>query len=243
MSTTSPSPSFSKVFIRFWGRGFKRWWRRGWRRRCFSGHLHRCCHTLLSTTKTSTGDTRRKRCIPANIKCWGDCAVVFRITASCEVICTSAIPQNAAAIMYPHASFSYYFHTPRTQKTQLRFQGAKVINDCRTNLQLLKDFRHHMSHRETRRPRPVPGDITVYPCPWPDLGHRSYHMSSGRIGLLLYVALFSVSVLSISVTPQFVCSSHGDSNEDRTINELCGTFILYLDILPTVPSCRCTMSV
>jgi hypothetical protein len=75
---------------------------------------------------------------------------------------------------------------------QLRFLGTKVINDCRTSLQLLKDLRHHMSrHLETRRPRyPMPGGITVYPCPWPDLGHRSYHMSSGRIGLLLYVALF-----------------------------------------------------
>ncbi|SRR5216684_9013482 len=52
--------------------------------------------------------------------------------------------------------------------------------------------------------------ITVYPCPWPDLGHRSYHMSSGRIGLLLYVSLFSVSVVRISVTPEFVCSSHSD---------------------------------
>jgi len=96
--------------------------------------------------------------------------------------------------------------------TQLRFQGTKVINDGRTSLQLLKDLRHHMSrHRETRRPRyPMPGDITVYPCPWPDLGHRSYHMSSGRIGLLLYVSLFSVSVVRISVTPEFVCSSHSD---------------------------------
>ncbi len=90
--------------------------------------------------------------------------------------------------------------------TQLRFQGAKVINDCRTSLQLLKDLRHHMSHhRETRRPRyPIPGDITVYSCLWPDLGHRSHHMSSGRIGFFLYVALFSVSVVRISVTPQFV---------------------------------------
>jgi hypothetical protein len=58
--------------------------------------------------------------------------------------------------------------------TQLRFQSTKVINDCRTPLQFLKDFRHHMlRHRETRRPRyPMPGGITVYPCPWPDLGHR-----------------------------------------------------------------------
>src|SRR5260370_37482797 len=57
--------------------------------------------------------------------------------------------------------------------TQLRFQGTKVINDGRTSLQLLKYLRHHMSHhRETRRPRyPIPGDIRVYPCPWPDLGY------------------------------------------------------------------------
>jgi hypothetical protein len=95
--------------------------------------------------------------------------------------------------------------------TQLRFQGTKVINDGRTSLQFLKDLRHHMSHhRETRRPRhPIPGDITVYPCPWRDLGHRRHHMSSGRIGLLLYVALYSVSVVRISVTPQFVCSRSG----------------------------------
>ncbi len=126
--------------------------------------------------------------------------------------------------------------------TQLRFQGTKVINDGRTSLQLLKDLRRHMSrYRETRRPRyPMLASITVYPCPWPDLGHRSHHMSSGRKGLLLYVALFSVSVVRISVTPQFVCSSHSDGSEDRTINDLCRTFILFLDILPTVPNCRCT---
>ncbi len=107
--------------------------------------------------------------------------------------------------------------------TQLRFQGTKVVNDRRTFLQLLKDLRHHMSHHwETRRPRyPMPGDITVYPCPWPDLGHRSHHMSSGWIGLFLYVAPFFVSFVKISVTPQFVCSSHSDGSEDRTINDLC----------------------
>jgi hypothetical protein len=142
--------------------------------------------------------------------------------------------------MYPHAPFSYYFHTPRTQMTQQRFQ---VINDCRTSLQLLKDLRHHMSrHRETRGPRhPMPGDITVYPCPWSDLGHRRRHMSSGWIGLLLYVALFSVSVVRISVTPQFACSSHSNGSEDRTINDLCCTFILFLNVLPTVPSCHCKL--
>jgi hypothetical protein len=93
--------------------------------------------------------------------------------------------------------------------TQLRFQGPTVINDCRTSLQLLKDLRHHMSrHRETRRSRyPMSGGITVYPFPWRDLGHRSHHMSSGRIGLLLYVAPFSVSVVRMSVTPQCVVAT------------------------------------
>ncbi len=38
---------------------------------------------------------------------------------------------------------------------------------------------------------------------------RRHHMSSGRIVLLLYVALFSVSVVRISVTPQFVRENHG----------------------------------
>ncbi len=138
-------------------------------------------------------------------------------------------------------SFSYCFHAPRTQMTQVRFQGPKMINDRWTSLQLLKDLRHHMSHRETRRPRyPIPGDITVCPCPWPDLGHRSHHMSSGRTGLLLYVALFSVSVVRVSVTPESVCSSHSDGSEDRSINDLCCTFILCLEVLPTVPSYCCT---
>ncbi len=139
-------------------------------------------------------------------------------------------------------AISYYFHAPRTQIIQLHFQGTKVINDRQTSLQLLKDLRHHMSrHWETRRPRyPMPGDITVYPCPWPDVSHRSHHMSSGRKGLLLYIALLSVSVVRISVTPEFVCSSHSDGSEDRTINDLCCTFILFLDVLPTVPNCRST---
>ncbi len=105
----------------------------------------------------------------------------------------SAVPQNAPAIVYAHAPFSYYFHTPRTQTTQLHFQGTKVINDRRTSLQLLKEFRHLSRCRETRM---MAGDIMVFPFPWTDLGHRSHHMfGTDRIASLC--RSFSVSVVRI----------------------------------------------
>ena len=78
----------------------------------------------------------------------------------------------AAAIMCLHAPFSYYFHTPRTQMSQLRSRDTKGVHYLRTSLQLLKCLCHQTSDPEARRQTcrsqargPMSGDIMVYPCP------------------------------------------------------------------------------
>ena len=79
---------------------------------------------------------------------------------------------HAAAVMYPHAPFSYCFHTPRTQMTQLRSRDTnlKAVHNLWTSLQFFKYLCHRTSDPESRcqtcRPRrPMPGVIMVYPCP------------------------------------------------------------------------------
>jgi hypothetical protein len=98
---------------------------------------------------------------------------------------------HAAAIMCPHEPFSYYFHTPRTQMTQLRSRDTKAVHDLWTPLQLLKYVCRRTSDLEARwetcSPHPMPEDIMVYLCPVLDPANVSHRMSSGLIGLLLRV--------------------------------------------------------
>jgi hypothetical protein len=63
-----------------------------------------------------------------------------------------------------------YFHTPRTQMTQLRSRDTKGVYHLWTFLQVLKYVCHHTSDLEGRwqtcRPRsPMPGYIMDYPSP------------------------------------------------------------------------------
>jgi hypothetical protein len=62
--------------------------------------------------------------------------------------------------------------------TQLRSRDSdttKVVHNLWTYLQLLKYLCHRTSDPEARwqtcRPRPMPGDIMVYPCPVLDPTH------------------------------------------------------------------------
>jgi hypothetical protein len=92
---------------------------------------------------------------------------------------------SCVALVCPHVSLSSCFRTPRTQVTQLRSLGIKVVRTPRTYL--LKHLCRRISGLEapwaTRRPRyPKPWDITAIPLS--DLVLRSPRRNPGRIAFL-----------------------------------------------------------
>lgn len=75
---------------------------------------------------------------------------------------------HAAAIMCPHAPFSYYFRTPRTQMIQQHTRDTKVLQFLRSS-----DPEPHCRARRPDRPRLIPrGNIVVCPCPMNNPGHH-----------------------------------------------------------------------